>query len=151
MKLWVVALAAALTLSACGGIGSSRLNPFNWFGNSQEEEILPENAVVVRDSRPVIEQVTALAVEQVPGGAIVRARGAAAVPGWYATDLVVVPAQSGNGVVTYDFKAIPPEVPGRGTGNARLITAGTFLSDDDLQGVREIRVRARTNIRSTRR
>lgn len=143
-------LTATFLLSGCGGIGSSNLNPFNWFGNSGPEEVLPENTVVVRDPRPLIQQVTDVAVERVPGGAILRARGAAPVAGWFAADLVLDPAQSRDGVLTFGFRAAPPDVPARGTGNARLITAATYLSDGDLQGVREIRVRGRSNIRATR-
>ena len=151
MRSWVWGLAASLALAGCGGIGSSALNPANWFGGGgQEEEILPENATVIRDPRPAIQQVTLVAVEDVPGGAILHARGLVPVPGWYAADLVLDPARSGDGILTYGFRAAPPATPSQGGGRALIVTAATFLSEDDLAGVREIRVAAQSNIRSVR-
>ena len=34
-------LAATLVLTACAGIRDSRVNPFNWFGQSRSERIEP--------------------------------------------------------------------------------------------------------------
>ncbi len=147
----VLGLVALLALAGCGGFGSSPLNPGNWFGSSSEtDEILPENATVIRDPRPVIQQVTLVSVENVPGGAIVHARGTVPQPGWFAADLVPDPARSSGGILTFGFRALPPETPSQGSGRALIVTAATFLSDDDLIGIREIRVAAQQNIRSAR-
>ena len=150
MKSWMVLCAACLALSACGGLRSSALNPANWFGSNDEAEVIPADVEVVRDPRPVINEITRLSVETVPGGAIVHARGAVTSPGWFAADLVRDPGRSGAGVATFAFRAVPPEAPGSGTGSARIITAATYLSDADLEAVREIRVYSATNMRSAR-
>ncbi|MEL7027106.1 MAG: hypothetical protein AAGO57_07765 [Pseudomonadota bacterium] len=148
MKTWAMGLAALLMLAGCGGIGSSALNPANWFGRSNDDQVLPENTVVVRDTRPLIEEITVLAVEKVEGGAIVRARGAAATAGWFNASLLTEPERSGNGVLVMSFRASQPEFPSQGQGSARLITAATFLGSSELAGVRSVQVLSRTNVRA---
>lgn len=151
MKVWAYGCAAFLTLSACGGIGSSAINPLNWFGGQEEEAgVLPENVTVVRDARPAISEITRLSVETVPGGTVVHARGLVPAPGWFAADLVRDASRSAPGVVTFAFRAAPPISPSAGSGSARVITAATFLTDGELAGVNEIRVYSTSNIRSAR-
>ncbi|MEL7460677.1 MAG: hypothetical protein AAFX45_03950 [Pseudomonadota bacterium] len=151
MRVWAIGCVACLTLSGCGGIGSSAINPLNWFGGQEEEaSVLPQNVEVVRDARPVIAEITRLSVETVPGGAIVHARGLVPAPGWFAADLVRDPSRSEPGVAAFAFRAVPPVAPSGGTGSARVITAATYLSNGDLVGVREIRVYSASNIRATR-
>ena len=152
MKVWSIGLVACVTLAGCGGIGSSAINPLNWFGGQEEQAgVLPENVEVVRDRRPVIAEITRLSLETVPGGAIVSARGLVPTPGWFAADLVLDPSRSGPGIAAFAFRAAPPQATSGGSGSARIITAGTYLSDGDLVGIREIRVYSASNIRATRR
>lgn len=151
MKTWALGCLACLALSGCGGIGSSAINPLNWFGGQEEEAtVLPENVEVVRDRRPVIAEITRLSVETVPGGAIVNARGLVPAPGWFAADLVLDPSRSEPGIATFAFRAVPPEAPSSGGGSARIITAATYLSVGELAGIREIRVYSANNVRATR-
>lgn len=150
----IIAAATALVLLAgCGGgIGSSSLNPFNWFRGGEEarETFVPPTAQ--QDSRPLVEEVTDIVVERVPGGAILRARGRVAATGWFAADLVAEPERSGAGVLAFTFRAVPPPVPAGVTGSAsRLVVAGVYLSDEDLFGIGQIQVAAQTNIRTARR
>ncbi|MEO1239453.1 MAG: hypothetical protein AAFW64_07310 [Pseudomonadota bacterium] len=151
MRIWAFGCMACLGLAGCGGIGSSAINPLNWFGGQEEDvSVLPDNVEVVRDRRPVISEITRLSVETVPGGAIVHARGLVPAPGWFAADLVPDPSRSEPGVATFAFRAAPPVVTSGGSGSARVITAATFLSNGDLAGVREVRVYSTSNIRAAR-
>jgi len=152
MKSHVLTLAGVLLLSACGGIGSSNLNPFNWFGGQNEPEpFLPAEAVVQTDPRPLVQDAVSVTISQTPGGAILHARGVTPQAGWHSADLVLDTARSGNGVLAFGFRAAEPAAPSRGTGNARTLTAATFLSDGDLAGIREIQVYTATTIRRLRR
>ncbi len=71
-RLVVLGLAAAL--AGCAGVRKSKLNPFNWFKKSEPREtiVLPGEE---EDPRPLVDTVLSMAVEPIPGGAVVRARG----------------------------------------------------------------------------
>ena len=140
-------------LAGCARIAESRFNPLNWFGRGSEVETLAPLGPEAPDSRPLIEQVTELVIERVPGGAIVRARGLPATQGYWDGELV---ADNGGdpveGILTYRFRVIPP-VGQRpvSTPRSREVIVGQFLSDQSLEGVREIRVVSAGNTRSARR
>ena len=153
-RLIVTVLIAAL-LAGCGTVRESRLNPFNWFGGSQEQVGLAPGDVVERlDNRPLIDQVTSLRIERVQGGAIVHAVGLPVTQGFWEADLV--PENRGrvdeNGALILQFKAFPAVQPTRqGTQASREVVAGTFLSDQALAPVRQIVVRGQRNSQSSRR
>ncbi|MEM9710241.1 MAG: hypothetical protein AAF871_15810 [Pseudomonadota bacterium] len=143
--IWTLFLCGAL--STCGGIGSS-----NFFNRSEEPEgLVPANAFAVVDTRPLVAEVTALTLETVPGGAILRARGLAPVPGWWSAGLSPEPERSANGVLAYTFRARPPEAPARGTGRARELNVARYLTDGDLAGIRQIQVIGQNQSRAIRR
>jgi hypothetical protein len=150
----ILTLAMAVMLSGCG-FGQSRLNPFNWFGASPEEETLEPVFLQERqDRRPLVAQVTALEVERTPGGAIIRATGLPPVQGWYGAELVNEDRDGRpiDGVLTYSFRAIPPREPTRvSTVQSRELTVAVFVSDITLAATREIRVTGALNSRATRR
>jgi len=145
-------LMAAMLLSGCG----SNLNPLNWFGGSEEQQ-RPEaeqaQETVETDPRPLVDQVTEMAVERVPGGAIVRATALPDRQGYWEADLVAdAPGASDNGTLVFEFRAAPPRTPTpQGTPASREITAATYLSDQALDGVRTVIVRGAQNQRSARR
>lgn len=146
----ILIFAVSLTLAGCG----SRFNPLNWFGSSQNENLVEDVDVeVFQDPRPRANTITELKIERTPGGAIVHATAVMASQGWYAPELVAL--NDGNpvdGVMTYDFRVVPPkQETGVGTTRSREITAGAFLSDIALQQVRVIRVNGAENSRSVRR
>lgn len=151
----ILAASVCLVLAGCGGIGSSAFNPMNWFrsgGEEATEALVPAEALQRRDSRPLVEEVTDLVVERVPGGAIVRARARVAATGWYGAALVPEPERSGPGVLAYTFRAQEPAVPVPQAGPAsRRLVAATFVSDQELLGIRQIQVASRSNIRTARR
>ena len=151
----IAAASVLLFLAGCGGgAGLGSLNPFNWFrsGGDEVETLVAPRQIDRRDTRPLAEEITDIAVERVPGGAILRVRARVAATGWHGADLAADPARSGEGVLTFTFRARPPEAPVPQAGPAsRRLVAAVFLSEGDLAGVRQLRVVSRGNIRSARR
>lgn len=139
-------------LAGCASIAESRFNPFNWFGRGQEAETLAPGERPA-DPRPLVDQVTELVVERVPGGAIVRARGLPPTQGYYDGALVSETRNTPeDGVLTYQFRIVEPATPQRvSTVRSREVIVGLFLSDQTLEGVRSIRVEAARNARVARR
>ena len=162
------ALVSALALPGCGGSsGGSAYNPLNWFGKSRNETVAPEakNALIPKKSGLLREQaapegvavaqILALAIEPAAGGAILRVTGLAPTLG--ASDVRLVPEfdleiDGPLQTLQYSLKTeystrSRPAAPQR----SRELTAAVFLSDEDLEGVREIRVSGAENARSVRR
>ncbi len=158
----------SFTLSACATVRDSRFNPFNWFGQSREEAVaaaedgevntlIPRRASIFRDNDMgeyvgvPMEEVRALSVERVPGGALIRATALAAKQGAY--DLRLVPDEDAEpDMLSYQLLGIyNPDVRRVGTEASREFTVATRVTDQDLEGIRTIWVSARTNARSVRR
>lgn len=145
-----VILGLAAALAGCGAIGKSKLNPFNWFKKSEPREtiVLPGEK---DDPRPLVDTVLSMAVEPIPGGAIVRARGVTPTQGWWEAELVARDLDE-KGVLVYDFRLQPPN--GRtdvNTQQSREIDVAIYISDVKLAAVREIVVQGATNARVSRR
>lgn len=140
-------------LSGCARISASPFNPFNWFGRGEEVETLTAGDLRPADPRPLVDQVTDLVIERVPGGAIVRARGLPPTQGYFDGALVSeTRTASEDGVLTFAFRIVPPPSPQRvSTPQSREVLVGLFLSDQTLEGVRQIRVEAARNARVARR
>lgn len=146
----LVVLGLGLTLAGCGGLRDSRLNPFNWFRRSEPREtiVLPGEEA---DSRPLVDTVLSMAVEPIPGGAVVRARGVTPTQGWWEAELVARDVGD-DGVLVYEFRLLPPK--GRtdvNTQRSREIDVAIYISDIKLQSVREIVVQGASNARSAQR
>jgi len=149
-RMVLAAFGAALLVSGCGAVRESRLNPFNWFGQSQPREVFVLGADPV-DDRLLAEQVTELKIESYPGGAIVRATGLMPTQGWWDAELVARPLDE-NGVLVFDFRVFPPLTKTDvNTAQSREVTVAIALSDIKLEPVREIVVQGQTNARSSRR
>ena len=161
-------LAVALVLSGCAAVRASRYNPFNWFGRSSSqpvaaagEDVNPliprRRASIFRDDRPVVYQgrligeVSELLVERRPGGAVIRATGVADRMGPWDVRLVKVDEESADGVLTFDMRNLRQPGPAGGSEWARSVTAAVALSDNDLAGIRTIRVKGARNVRTVRR
>ena len=164
MRIATPALLAglALALGACseGGplSGLSRLNPLGVFGEaravSMEGTAAPPGARPrPDDDRGLVDQVTALSVEPMPGGAVVEARGLPPVQGYWDVDLV--PLNGGRaqgGVLLYELRVAPPPVTRRaGPPASREVVAGAFVSDAVLRDVAAIQVRGARSAREVRR
>ncbi len=149
----LAALAVVLTLGACGAVRESRLNPFNWFGRSERAEpVAPSEAQVVPgDAREQVAAVTALVIEQVTGGAIVRATGQTPRQGYWEAELVPRPLDDKGGLV-FDFLVFPPVgATGVSTPQSREIAVAYFLSNFKLQEIGLITVQGKSGARSARR
>jgi len=144
------------TMAGCGRVAESRLNPFNWFGASRSSATLaPEGGYTAleQDRRRMVNQVTALSIERTPGGAIIRATGLPVEQGYYDGELVSVSDdQPVNGVLEYQFRIRPPVAPTRvSTVPSREVIVGMFITNQNLDGVNEIRVVGQSNTRAVRR
>lgn len=152
----IAAVLITAFLAGCATVRDSAINPFNWFGQSEETEagLSPVQVIEVVDPRPLIDQVTSLRVERVQGGAIVHAVGLAERQGAWEADLVAENRGlvDENGQLVLQFKAFPaPRSTRQGTQASREVVAGTFLTDQTLAPVRQITVRGARNARTTRR
>lgn len=147
-------LAVPLVLASCG-ISETRLNPFNWFGGSEETTSAEPMQVVEReDPRPLVAEITQLVIERTPGGAIIRVTGLPPTQGWYGADLVNAnpDGEPFNGVMSYSLRAVPPATQTRvSTQQSRELTAAVFISDLTLSGVRVVQVTGAQNSRIARR
>ena len=145
MKLPIIAvLVLALGVSGCGRIGSSRLNPMNWFGHARPTEVTALY-VAPEDSRPLVAQVTLLKVEPYPGGAIVRATGLPPTLGYWQAELVAQPVDD-QGRLIYEFRIYAPLDPAAaGTPYARQINVAAAISTIKLAGVTSVVVQGAGN------
>ncbi|MEL7097832.1 MAG: hypothetical protein AAGM84_03290 [Pseudomonadota bacterium] len=173
MRPLTVIVIASLVLGACG-LRESRVNPFNWFGNSRSEP--RQVAVPAEAANPLIPRqrqgifarqraleaiytgtpvavVSDMRVERVPGGAIIRATGVDQFQGLF--DVQLTPENDGeavDGVLSYRLEARRPDNARPGGPEAtRRVTAALALTDQELRGVRTIRVAGVENVRSSRR
>lgn len=148
----LAALAIGMTLAGCGAVRDSRLNPFNWFGGSEETQPQPALPGAPVDRRILVDSVTAMAVERMPGGVIVRATGLPATQGYWSAELVARPVEGGQ--IIYDFRVFPPVTDEPvSTPQSREIEVATFLSDFRMEseGIRQITVQGASNARTSRR
>ncbi len=163
---FVLAIILVMTMAACSGSGSSgsagsmaNLNPFNWFGNrggtpdnaDRPASLLPARALAqFIDTRPLINQITALVAENTASGVIFRATGLAPSEGYHSADLVAVASAKVNELV-FEFRARPPQNTARiGPTRLRELVAGVHLTHAQLIGIRIVRVVAGQNSRSVR-
>lgn len=147
----ILTLMLVATVAACARVQESRLNPFNWFGRSERSNVVvtAENA----DPRRLVAQVITLWVEPVPGGAIIRATGLPQRQGYYDGALLPVRGAAPEpGVLSYEFRiSAPLEQTRISTQRSREVVVGRFVSDQTLEGIRQIRVSAATNALAVRR
>ena len=171
--LTTTVLISALALGACGTIYDSVVNPVNWFGkgrssNSAAEQSSNTNPLIQESKRGLfqskdreviylgkpIDQVTNLVIERVPGGAVIRATGLTAVQGVYLVQLTPATEDETpvNGVLTYRLEGVRPEFnEGVGSTHTRTVVAARALTDQELAGVRSIRVEGARNAQTSRR
>ncbi len=145
-----VVLGLAASLAGCAGVRQSKLNPFNWFKKSEPREtiVLPDEKT---DPRPLVDTVLSMAVEPIPGGAVVRARGVSPTQGWWDAELVPQDLDD-KGVLVYEFRLLPPTKRADvSTQQSREVDVAIYISDVKLANVREIVVQGATNARVSRR
>lgn len=147
----LVMLTLCLTVTACGRVADSRLNPFNWFGRDRSEETVVTDEAFLRDSRPFVRQVVSLQVDPTPEGAIIRVVGLPAVQGYYDAELLEVDRDDPS-TLTYEFRVTPPPFQTRqSTQQSREIIVGQAVSNKRLATIRTITVIGQSNRRAVRR
>lgn len=137
------------TLGLLAGCGESRLNPFNWFGAPAPQTLEPDvgYAKAAADNRAMAAEVTALKVEQVHGGVILRATAVPPTQGWWDAELRPV-EQAGafkgeavDGVLSFELVLSQPLAQAQtGAPQSREIEVGKFISVYDLTDVQQISV-----------
>lgn len=169
MRKQVLALLVlTMTVTACATVRESRLNPFNWFGGStsvpveaaEEGEVnplIPRRNPILQSKAPeaypgtLVQSVTELHIRRTPGGAIVEVTGVMRSAGSYDVRLTPEPGEASDTLV-YAFRALQPRsTAGAGTEYSRTVSAAIRLTNQELAGIRAIQVKARENIRTSRR
>lgn len=143
----------ALALFTPVSAGCSRQGGAGLFGGARPETLEPRTGYVETafDRRPLIEEVTAMRVEQTPGGVIVHATGLAP-PGFWLADLVPLPRRDdAPDTLQLEFRVLPPLSRPDSATSTQRIDVGYYLSNPRLDGVRTITVIATQNSRSSRR
>ncbi|MCF3594372.1 hypothetical protein LZG00_10195 [Rhodobacteraceae bacterium LMO-12] len=163
-KSLLALLVATMTLSACGSIRDSAVNPFNWFGRSRAEAapqgttnaLIPKRSGIFARRAPgpyagiPVATIKDLAVDRAAGGAIIRVTGVAAQQGPYEVQLVK-DEDAADGTLSYTLKALRTPTRLVGPETSREVVAAQFVTDGDLAGIRTIRVNGAQNARSTSR
>lgn len=169
-KSMTVLLMTGFILTSCGW-SDSGVNPKNWFGSSKEvpadaeaadiNPLIPEkrNSILSKKEVPVdigvpIAQIAKLQIERTASGAIIHATGIGAREGAYNARLV--PDDPGeiaeNGVLSYTFRVYyPAGTTAFGTERTRRVDVAHSLSNQQMDGVRSIRVSGTDNARESRR
>ena len=146
----LLAATLVIALVGCGAMRESKLNPFNWFKRSEARTMVDVSADAA-DPRQLVETVTDLVVEPIPGGAIVRARGLPPTQGWWNAELVLKPSDD-PGQLVYEFRIMqPPEPHDVNLPRSRELDVAIYVSDIKLEFVNEVIVQGATNARSAHR
>lgn len=143
-----VALASLLVLASCGFMRESRLNPFNWFGRSEQAErvVVAEEP---QDPRFLVENVVSMDVEPYSGGVIVRAKGITPTQGWWDAELVELEDDDPSHLVL-EFRLLAPLTQTDvNTPRSREVVVATTLSPQRLEYINRITVQGATNARSS--
>jgi len=144
-------LAISLTVSACGRIRDSRINPFNWFGRDRTETVAVTDEALLRDPRPFVAEVLSLKIEPTPEGAIIRVVGLPTLQGYWNAELVEI-ERDDLSTLTYEFRVTPPPFQTRqSTQRSREIIVAKEVSTNRLNKIRTITVIGQSNRRAVKR
>lgn len=141
-------------VGGCSSYSNSSLNPSNWGPDEVVEQTLApeEGYVTIEDLRKLVTEVTDMSVRNTNGGVIVHATGLPSNQGYHTIDLVPTNDEEPiNGVLEYEFRVVQPfEDTPVSTTQSREVVVAHFISNAKLRNVREIRILAATNSRSSR-
>lgn len=168
-KSLALILAGTLIVAGCGGWRDSRINPGNWFGKSRPAPVAEANAEAANPLIPdkgrksifaradkedlsvPVAQISELRVEPTPNGAIIYASGIASRQGAHEVELRPV-SEAAEGTLEYTFNVLYPVAPTpAGSAHSRAVRAAVSVSEQELRGIRTIRVSGAENARETRR
>lgn len=160
-------MVSTLALTSCGRVADSRLNPFNWFGGAEQVDLddtevnplIPQKRESFFDREapdyagvPVL-VINDVKIERVSGGAIIRVLGTAQTQGAFEARLTpeIDDELPVDGILTYRLEAVQPAGFRTGPERSRQINVARFRTDQDLQGVRTIRIVGQSNAMQVRR
>ncbi|MBY6005493.1 hypothetical protein KUV62_16325 [Salipiger bermudensis] len=166
-KSLTVLIVAGVVLAGC----SSSWNPVNWFGQSEtvpttidtsatgaSNPLIPARRASIFRSDAAelylgsrIETISELLIERRPGGAIIRVTGTANRAGPFEVRLLPDEAETDGDTLAYTMNALQSAGPVNVDADARSVTAAIWLTDQELFGIREIRVAGRSNVLVSRR
>jgi hypothetical protein len=146
-----VALAAMLFLTSCGFVRESRLNPFNWFGRSEQTETVAAVGAD-EDPRPLVDDVISMQIEPYSTGVIVRATGITPTQGWWDAELVEAKLEEEDpSHLVLEFRLLPPPAATPvNTPRSREVTVAKTVSVNRLENIRQITVQGARNARTSR-
>ncbi|PWJ20860.1 hypothetical protein [Jannaschia seohaensis] len=150
-KATLAAGLALLALAGCGGGGESGGGGMGIraFDFSNNRDVLDE--LRARLGEPLVDQVVSMELSPTPGGVIVSAVGLPPTQGFWDATLVRVPTDEAA-TLLLEFRLLPPVEPRPvGTQPSREVLAGTFLSRQDLAGIRTVAIQAQRNRATSRR
>lgn len=103
------------------------------------------------DPRDLVTSVTSARRDRLPGGVIVTATGLPPSQGWWAAELVPLEAETDSSTLAFEFRiARPRGLQPPGSPQSREVVVALFLSDQRLQGIRDITIIGTQNRRSVR-
>lgn len=163
-------LAGTLILAGCGGWRDSRANPGNWFGKSRSAPVAVEVADDVNPLIPspgegksifareeaedlsvLVAEISALKIEPTPTGAIIYVTGVADRQGAHHLELRLVEGSAPD-TLEFTFNTLyPDDATETGSIHSRTVHAAATVSDQDMAGIRTIRVSGANNARDSRR
>ena len=166
-KTLSVVIVAGLVLTGC----SSSWNPVNWFGQSESvpvnvapsatgatNPLIPARRASIFRSNTAelylgspIETISELLIERRPGGAIIRVTGTANRAGPFEVRLIPDETQTDGDTLAYTMNALQSAGPVNVDADARSVTAAVWLTEQELFGIREVRVAGRSNVLVSRR
>lgn len=166
-----VLIVASIAVSGCATVRESRVNPFNWFGGSSSvpvaqtggtgaaNSLIPvkSDSIFRRDETEAVYAgwpvgtIGELLIERRPGGAIIRVTGIADRAGPFDVRIIEDTAQTSPSTLAYTLEALQSAGPRNTGAYARTVTAAIWLTDQELDGIREIRVTGANNALVTRR
>jgi hypothetical protein len=101
----------------------------------------------------LVQTIQSLNIARVAEGAVITAIGLPETQGFWDAELVLIPADvPGSGTLTYEFRISRPFVASdSGTVQSRELSAGKFITLQQLDGMRQITVKGQDSQRSVRR
>ncbi len=159
-KTLSVLLVTALALSACGNSRKSK-SATTAPTTDAATALVPQRSgkgLLSRPDRPdlsvPIAVISELRVDPTSTGAIIYVEGIASRQGAFNAELrpVISEENTKNGILAYTFRVVYPEGPTpQGPERSRTIVEAVDISNQDLQGVRLVRVIGQQNTLDTRR
>lgn len=166
-KSIVLLLLCSTTLAACGSAGGSGLNPLNWFGKGRQASTAQVDASATNPLIPVkkrslterpetpyqgipVRQITSVRLDRTDSGAILTVEGVAQSADAYDLRLIRQDTTT-SGLLSYQLQAAYPTTVRSSSQAPRRVVTAQFLTNENLSGIRRVRVAGASNALDARR